>query len=145
MTNARKLDGIDPTGESSPQADSPSSASIRGIGVVRARSALRNPGSLVFLLLRPHVVAGGQHLFLELLEVELQTADVGAPAGARFRVVHGVLDLGLRRAQLVGQGRRNEEIAQRLGKSVLTVKKQLHSIYAKLDAPNRGRLIALLR
>jgi DNA-binding NarL/FixJ family response regulator len=48
-------------------------------------------------------------------------------------------------AQLVGQGCRNEEIAQRLGKSVLTVKKQLCSIYEKLDVPNRGRLIAWLR
>jgi DNA-binding CsgD family transcriptional regulator len=48
-------------------------------------------------------------------------------------------------AQLVGQGCRNEEIAQQLGKSVLTVKKQLRSIYEKLDVPNRGRLIARLR
>lgn len=48
-------------------------------------------------------------------------------------------------AQLVGQGCSNEEIAQRLGKSVLTVKKQLRSVYGKLAIPNRGRLIALLR
>lgn len=48
-------------------------------------------------------------------------------------------------ARLVGEGCSNEEIAQQLGKSVLTVKKQLRSIYVKLDVPNRGRLIARLR
>jgi DNA-binding CsgD family transcriptional regulator len=48
-------------------------------------------------------------------------------------------------ALLVGQGCSNEEVAHRLGKSVLTVKKQLRSVYGKLDLPTRGRLIALLR
>jgi DNA-binding CsgD family transcriptional regulator len=48
-------------------------------------------------------------------------------------------------AQLVGTGCGNEEIALRLGKSVLTVKKQLRSIYEKLDVPSRGKLIAVLR
>jgi DNA-binding CsgD family transcriptional regulator len=48
-------------------------------------------------------------------------------------------------AMLVGEGSSNDEIADRLGKSVLTVKKQLHSVYAKLGVPNRGRLIAWLR
>ncbi len=48
-------------------------------------------------------------------------------------------------ALLVGQGCSNDEIAGRLGKSVLTVKKQLRSVYGKLDLATRGRLIALLR
>jgi DNA-binding CsgD family transcriptional regulator len=48
-------------------------------------------------------------------------------------------------ALLAGEGCGNDEIARRLGKSVLTVKKQLRSIYAKLEVANRGRLIALLR
>ncbi len=48
-------------------------------------------------------------------------------------------------ALLAGEGCDNGEIAQRLGKSVLTVKKQLRSIYAKLDLPTRGKLIATLR
>jgi DNA-binding CsgD family transcriptional regulator len=48
-------------------------------------------------------------------------------------------------AMLVGQGCSNDEAARRLGKSVLTVKKQMRSIYEKLEIENRGRLIALLR
>lgn len=48
-------------------------------------------------------------------------------------------------ALLIGQGCSNDEAAQRLGKSVLTVKKQLRSIYQKLSVDGRGRLIALLR
>ena len=48
-------------------------------------------------------------------------------------------------ALLIGQGCSNDEAAHRLGKSVLTVKKQLRSIYQKLSVEGRGRLIALLR
>jgi DNA-binding CsgD family transcriptional regulator/PAS domain-containing protein len=48
-------------------------------------------------------------------------------------------------AWLAGQGQRNAEIAQSLKKSTMTVKKQLQSIYHKLDVTVRGRLIALLR
>ena len=48
-------------------------------------------------------------------------------------------------ALLIGQGYSNDEAAHRLGKSVLTVKKQLRSIYQKLSVDSRGRLIALLR
>lgn len=47
-------------------------------------------------------------------------------------------------AQLVGQGCSNDEVAQHLGKSVLTVKRQLRSIYGKLNVNSRGRLTALL-
>jgi DNA-binding CsgD family transcriptional regulator len=48
-------------------------------------------------------------------------------------------------ALLVGEGLSNKEIAERLGKSVLTVKKQLNSAFGKLNIANRARLIALLR
>jgi DNA-binding CsgD family transcriptional regulator/PAS domain-containing protein len=47
-------------------------------------------------------------------------------------------------ASLVGRGYRNTEIAQRLNKSAMTVKKQLQSVYHKLDVTGRGRLMALL-
>lgn len=47
-------------------------------------------------------------------------------------------------AQLVSQGLSNGEVAQQLHKSVLTVKRQLRSIYGKLDVSTRSRLIALL-
>ena len=48
-------------------------------------------------------------------------------------------------AILIGQGCSNDEAASQLGKSVLTVKKQLRSIYQKLSVDSRGRLIALFR
>jgi len=47
-------------------------------------------------------------------------------------------------ASLASQGYRNSEIAKQLNKSSLTVKKQLQSVYRKLDVPGRSRLIALL-
>jgi DNA-binding CsgD family transcriptional regulator len=46
-------------------------------------------------------------------------------------------------AELVCHGESNKEIAAHLGKSVLTVKTQLQSIYGKLGK-SRGRLISLL-
>jgi DNA-binding CsgD family transcriptional regulator/PAS domain-containing protein len=48
-------------------------------------------------------------------------------------------------AWLAGQGHRNAEIALLLNKSAMTIKKQLQSVYHKLDVTSRGRLIALLR
>jgi DNA-binding CsgD family transcriptional regulator/PAS domain-containing protein len=48
-------------------------------------------------------------------------------------------------AWLASQGHRNAEIARRLNKSSLTVKKQLQSVYEKLDVTGRSRLIALVR
>lgn len=48
-------------------------------------------------------------------------------------------------AKLVGQGWSNDEVAESLSKSVLTVKRQLRSIFQKLNIANRGRLTALLR
>jgi DNA-binding CsgD family transcriptional regulator len=48
-------------------------------------------------------------------------------------------------ARLIGQGCTNDEAAKRLGKSVLTVKRQLRSIYQKLGVAGRGRLTALMR
>jgi DNA-binding CsgD family transcriptional regulator len=48
-------------------------------------------------------------------------------------------------ALLICEGCSNVEIARRLKKSLLTIKKQATSIFAKLGVPSRARLIALLR
>ncbi len=48
-------------------------------------------------------------------------------------------------ASLVSRGQSNKEVAAYLGKSVLTVKAQLQSIYRKLGTVGRGRLIAVLQ
>jgi DNA-binding CsgD family transcriptional regulator/PAS domain-containing protein len=47
-------------------------------------------------------------------------------------------------AWLASQGHRNAEIARRLSKSTMTVKKQLQSVYRKLEVSGRSRLIALV-
>jgi DNA-binding CsgD family transcriptional regulator/PAS domain-containing protein len=47
-------------------------------------------------------------------------------------------------ASLASPGYHDSEIAERLNKSSLTVKKQLQSVYRKLDVSGRSRLIALL-
>ena len=48
-------------------------------------------------------------------------------------------------ASLVCTGDSNKEVASKLGKSVLTVKTQLQSIYAKLGIVGRGRLVSLFQ
>lgn len=48
-------------------------------------------------------------------------------------------------ARYVRQGWSNREIAEKLGKSVKTLKGQLTSVYRKLDVPGRSRLLALMR
>ena len=48
-------------------------------------------------------------------------------------------------AHLVCDGRSNQEIADKSGLSLETVKKHLHSIFNKLEVPSRSRLMTLLR
>jgi DNA-binding CsgD family transcriptional regulator len=48
-------------------------------------------------------------------------------------------------ALLICEGSSNAEVARRLKKSPLTTKKQVTSIFAKLNVRTRGRLMALLR
>ncbi len=48
-------------------------------------------------------------------------------------------------ALLICEGNSNLEIARRLKKSLLTIKKQATSVFAKLNVPSRARLMALLR
>jgi DNA-binding CsgD family transcriptional regulator len=48
-------------------------------------------------------------------------------------------------AALVASGESNKFIAERLGKSILTVKNQVHAILEKLGAKNRSELSAIVR
>lgn len=48
-------------------------------------------------------------------------------------------------ALLICEGASNAEIARRLSKSLLTIKKQVTSLLAKLNVPSRARLMARLR
>jgi DNA-binding CsgD family transcriptional regulator len=85
-------------------------------------------------------------LFLVRLEHRPASGEAGGNGGAdAFPSMARLSPREREVARLVGQGCSNDEIASRLGKSVLTVKKQLHSVYGKLELSGRGRLIALLR
>lgn len=48
-------------------------------------------------------------------------------------------------ALLVCEGHTNAEVAQRLSKSVLTIKTQLNSVFRKLGVTSRAKLMASLR
>jgi len=48
-------------------------------------------------------------------------------------------------ARLVCDGRSNQEIADKSGLSLETVKKHLHSVFGKLEVSSRSRLMALMR
>jgi DNA-binding CsgD family transcriptional regulator len=47
--------------------------------------------------------------------------------------------------ELICQGAANKEVATRLGLSLGTVKKELNTLYQKLEVPSRSRLMALMR
>ena len=47
-------------------------------------------------------------------------------------------------ALLICEGQSNQEIADSLGKSLATVKSELHSVFKKLEVESRGKLMALL-
>lgn len=48
-------------------------------------------------------------------------------------------------ASLVCEGRSNQEIAEKVGRSVSTVKSELYSVFQKLGVASRGKLAALVR
>lgn len=48
-------------------------------------------------------------------------------------------------ALMVSDGMSNQEMADALGRSLNTVKSELHSVFKKLEIPSRARLMALLR
>jgi len=48
-------------------------------------------------------------------------------------------------ALLVAEGKSNQEIAEIVGRSLNTIKSELHKIFKKLQIPSRARLITLLR
>jgi len=80
-------------------------------------------------------------LFCILLQDSLRQAEGG---GRRDQLA--LLTLAERQvAKLVAEGLRNSDIAAALGKSVMTVKSQLGTIFAKLGVRSRTQLAAVLR
>jgi len=85
-------------------------------------------------------------MFLVRLESHAAVPVVGAAASDEALGPLARLTLREREvARLVSQGLSNDEVARGLHKSVLTVKRQLRSIYLKLGVSSRGRLTALIR
>jgi DNA-binding CsgD family transcriptional regulator len=75
----------------------------------------------------------------------LITLDEKPPPGKRLGVSQKLKRLSPREREcafLAAEGLHNDEIAQRLGKSPITVRNQLTSIYQKLSLTNRHKLIA---
>jgi len=70
------------------------------------------------------------------------------PAAVSPAKLNQLRDLTVREreiALLVCEGHSNAEIARRLSKSVLTIKTQLNSVFRKLGAGSRAKLMAMLR
>jgi DNA-binding CsgD family transcriptional regulator len=74
--------------------------------------------------------------------------ELGSPDSVRDTAVHAPADLTPRErdvAMALADGLSNQEIADRLGRSIHSVKFSLHRAYAKTGATNRAALVALLR
>jgi len=116
-------------------------------GIRLLRRTLSHPAQpslqATITLLRPHALRLAAPTFLiRITEVDRTGQAEGTDLTAllsRLSPAERELVPPLRR------GLANKEIAAALGKSVPTVKKQLHSILEKLGLSNRSRLIALLR
>ncbi len=103
----------------------------------------RHPGLRALLsmttLRSPHF---GKPSFI--IRFETDAARGGGPTGkltALTRLSRRERDLAL----MVSDGLSNQEIADSLGRSLNTVKSELHSVFKKLEVPSRARLMALLR
>ncbi|MBM3853227.1 MAG: helix-turn-helix transcriptional regulator [Verrucomicrobia bacterium] len=83
-----------------------------------------------------------------LVVLEDRTGEPRANAGVtqeRLRLLWMLTPSEREIALLICEGCSNQEIARRRKKSLLTIKKQVTSVFAKLNVPSRARLMALLR
>jgi len=84
--------------------------------------------------------------FLAVLDAGPPVAAASGPvSAARLRLLRELTPREREIAQLVCDGSSNAEIARAQGKSVLTIKTQLNSVFRKLGVKSRARLMALLR
>lgn len=99
-------------------------------------SVLNNPGSA---LAKPR--------FLVVLDgrVSEEPAATVPLSGSRMGHLRGLSPREREIALLVCDGFSNAEIAQRLSKSILTIKTQLNSVFSKLGVNSRTKLMTLLR
>lgn len=76
---------------------------------------------------------------------EETSEDIEEPSQRRLRLLAELTPAERELALLVCEGLTNREIAERLRKSILTVKTQLNSVFQKLEVKSRARLIHKLR
>ena len=124
---------------------SPDTGGIRMVR--RTLSHPTQPGlQATITLLRPHALRLSTPTFL--IRITEVTVPGESGLGPMTEGMTGLLTrLSPAERELIPSLRRgfsNKEIAGALGKSVPTVKKQLHSILDKLGCPSRARLIAML-
>jgi DNA-binding CsgD family transcriptional regulator len=90
-------------------------------------------------------LAGRMPFFVVLFENTHRLANLPLTDAGKFSRLSRLSAREREVASLVCRGESNKEVAARLGKSVLTVKTQLQSIYGKLGRAGRGRLISLFQ
>jgi DNA-binding CsgD family transcriptional regulator len=84
--------------------------------------------------------------FLVVLENRaVDRRGAGSVAAGNQRLLWALTPSEREIALLICEGCSNAEIARRLKKSLLTIKKQATSVFSKLGVPSRARVIALLR
>ena len=86
----------------------------------------------------------GLPLFVVVFQNMPVPANLRRPKASRFSQLARLSVREREVALLVCTGDSNKEVASKLGKSVLTVKAQLQSIYAKLGIVGRGRMASLI-
>lgn len=84
------------------------------------------------------------HFLIECEDLSRNGNRNGAPAMWRLPTMARLTMREQEIARLVCDGQSNKEIADRAHLSVAMVKKHIHTIFRKLEVPNRSRLIALL-
>src|SRR4029434_6559165 len=85
------------------------------------------------------------HFLIECEDLRSSAAPRSKPASSRLPHLVQLTRREQEVAQLVCEGRSNQEIADDACLSLPMVKKHLHATFRKLEVPSRSRLIALMR
>jgi DNA-binding CsgD family transcriptional regulator len=85
------------------------------------------------------------HFLIECEDLRSSAAPRSKPASSRLPHLVQLTRREQEVAQLVCEGRSNQEIADNACLSLPMVKKHLHATFRKLEVPSRSRLIALMR
>lgn len=118
-----------------------------GVGASFQRKHPSDPTLVAIVTLLQFGAEPGQRptLLLQWEGATIPEGTSGSVAGTHIGKLSRLSPCERELALLVCEGLGTADLAARLGKSPLTVKKQLQSIYRKLEVPGRARLMAILR